>query len=64
MAHPGLLMRAHNIQKSITPWYTGQGFTVFARLKLNRIFQKINLCGVSQKQIFVHRGEKLHLHNK
>ena len=29
MAHPGLLMRAHNIQKSDAPWYTGRGFTVF-----------------------------------
>ena len=28
LAHPGLLKRAHNIQKSNTPWYTGRGFTV------------------------------------
>ena len=25
MARPGLLKRAHNIQKSNTPWYTGRG---------------------------------------
>ena len=32
MMHAGLLMRAHNIQKSNTPWYTEPGFTVPERI--------------------------------